>query len=107
MRVDFTRGQILHMEWELPINVVPAPITHLGINGDDLSFFNNHKRIAMFTSSISNELAVHYVNDTWILHFATNDTSFLPIGESQYSVSVYGPENEEIFSDNGTVCVHE
>lgn len=107
MNIDITRGQILQIQWDLPIEIAPAPIINLNVSGYELSFFKNEERIAIFTSIGDNEIAIHYINDKWILHFATSDTSFLPQGTSQYEVFIYTDDHSIMMQDAGTVCVHE
>lgn len=100
-----TRGQLLYMEWDVPLTEQPAEHVVLGINGASVEFLHNDQIVGSFSGQ-DPELHLLYENGKWTYRLVAAEYGWLPDGVTDYEFIVLGLQNDALVSDSGTVTVH-
>jgi hypothetical protein len=103
--VGVKRGNLLYMEWQIPLNAKPAEHVVLGINGVSIDFLRNDEIIGFFNGQ-DEELYLIYENEKWFYRLIVENYEWLPNGENIYEFIVLGIDNALLVSDEGTVTVY-
>lgn len=102
-------GERIYFKWTLPFNTALADQVVLPTAGDDLTFYDSDGELLTTFNRVvdSQEYWLGYENDSWVITFDTNDTSFLPIGTSTYEFTLLDENGEPAMVVNGEVVVND
>lgn len=103
------KGERLHLKWVLPFTNMPEDHVVLPTAGDDVTFYDSSgDLLTTFNRNVdSSEYWLGYEAGQWVITFDTNDTYFLPIGESRYEFTLLNENGEPLMISGGEVEVND
>lgn len=100
-------GERLYLKWILPFVNAPENQVVLPTAGDDVTFYDSSDNLlATFNRNTDGkEYWLGYEDGKWTITLDTNDTFFLPIGDSRYEFTLLDEKGDPLIISEGTVTI--
>ena len=100
-------GERLYLKWSLPFMTPPGNKVVLPTAGDDVTFYDSSDNLlTTFNRNIDgSEYWLSYEDGKWVITLDTNDTFFLPIGDSRYEFTLLDENGDLLIVSEGKVTV--